>query len=773
MTAGFGLEKLGLLTLKFPKTTLLIVAAVLAVFVYGNSRIGFSSDIREIFRSGSADFETLEEVSRLYPGSDRDVLIVVEGDNLFAPETLEALRNLHLDMSLVPGVTSTLSIFSARHPPDANGAAEALIPAELPSGADMEALRREVRADPLVAGRLLSDDGRLALVAVSLDQEERDVNELGVLIGEIDTLAKETLSGKPVEYTLTGTSVMRVEIIGALIRDQQTFRAIGLGVATFLCWLFFRSFPYVLISLAPTGLAIFGLKGGMGLAGQDINVLTNVIPGLVMVIAFASALHMLFAMRRKRSREVPVEEAIREAVVEVGPACVLTTATTTIALLSLAFVPHPFIRNFGLIAASGTAFTFVAIMVTVPPLGKLLLGRNPNRPPGWGKAEPIHRAFDHLSSLAANLVLKYPRRIAAAGAVAALVCGSLYALNETQYQYKDNLPQGNPASRAINEIDERLSGTDTMTVLIQWPEDAKPGNAEMLAAIDEAHAIMETEGKLNQVSSLHGVKEWYESGTQGNGDLLAFLEKADTPLTRRFTTPDGSSTVLRGYFGSMPAAELVGLTERLDRKLDPLRKKLAPARIEITGLVTVSAKASTEMIGQLNMSLLAAVAFIIVLIGVAYRSVFSGVVSILPNILPIFVAGAGLYLTGKGLQFTSVVAFTIGFGIAVDSTIHVLNRYRLARQAGEDTAQALDTTINRIGSVLIVATLVLIAGIGGTIFSELPMVRLYGEVIVVLLAMALAGALLFLPAMILVAEGWFESRPGRKGAAKKAKSSSA
>lgn len=768
MTAGFGLEKLGLVTLKYPRATLLVVAAVLAVFVYGNTRIGFSSDVREIFRSGSADFETLEEVGRLYPGSDRDVLIVLESENLFKPETLEALRNLHLDMSLAPSVTSTLSIFSARHPPDANGNAEALIPAELPPEENMEALRREVQQDPLVNGRLLSDDGKLALMAVSLDQNERSVDELRVVIGEIDKLAKETLSGKDVQYTLTGTSVMRVEIIGALIRDQQTFRAIGFGVATLLCWLFFRSIPYVVISLVPTALAIIGLKGAMGLAGQDINVLTNVIPGLVMVIAFASALHMLFAMRRKRSREVPVEEAIREAVVEVGPACVLTTATTTIALLSLAFVPHPFIRNFGLIAAFGTAFTFVAIMVTIPPLGKLMLGRNPNRAPGWGKAEPIHRFFDRLSEIAAGWVMRFPARIAATGAIAALLCGSLYALNETQYQYKDNLPQGNPASIAINKIDDKLSGTDTLTVLIEWPADKKPTKGKMLDAINEAHAIMMAEPKLGQVSSLHNVEQWFNAGSNG-GDMFAFLEKADTPLSRRFMTPDGTSTVLKGYFGSMPAAEMVAMTDRLDRKLDPLRKKLAPVKIEITGLVTVSAKASTEMIGQLNLSLLAAVAFIIVLIAVAYRSIFAGVVSILPNVLPIFVAGAALYLTGKGLQFTSVVAFTIGFGIAVDSTIHVLNRYRLARQTGEDVAQALDTTINRIGGVLIVATLVLIAGIGGTIFSELPMVRLYGEVIVLLLAMALVGALLFLPAMILVAEGWFTSE---KESPKKVKSSS-
>ncbi len=769
MTAGFGLEKFGLLTLKFPRATLLVVAAVTAFFIYGGTLLGFSSDIREIFRSGSADFATLEEVERQYPDSGRDILILVEGHDLFRPETLETLRNFHLDLGLVEGVKSTLSMFSARHPPDAAGKTVSLFPVEIAETDDMAELRAMVQSHPLVSGRLISVDGSLCLFVISLDRKYSDVEALQQRIGEIESLARATLADSGLKFTLTGSSVMRVEIIGALIRDQKTFRILGLSVATLLCWLFFRSIPYVIIALAPAALAIIGLKGGMGLAGQDINVLTNVIPGLVLVIAFASALHMLFAIRRKLGRSKDLQEAIGEAVIEVGPACVLTAATTTIALLSLTIVPHPFITGFGLTAATGTAFTYVAIMATVPPLALLLLGKMGPIEGGWGKADSIHRAFEAISRICATMVRANPAAIAAIGIALALVCGTFYALNKPQYQYQDNLPKGSAAFQAIEAINAKLSGVNTLKLLVRWPPDAKPSPAAKLQVIREAHDVLSRDAMLRLVSSMHSVQSWYDAGNRGADDLFTFLEKTKTSLSGRLISAEHNSAVITGYFGSIPAADLVAGINALNGALSDVRERHPGVTFALTGLVPVSAHASTDMINQLSWSLLSAVAVIILLIGLAYRSVFAGLVSILPNVLPIFIAGAWLHLSGRGLQFTSVVAFTIGFGIAVDSTIHVLNRYRLAKDELGSSRDAIELTIRTIGSVLIVSTLVLMAGIGGTVFSELPMVRLYGQVIVLLLATALAGDMLFLPAIIRVVDGWAhkESDDAGRGAKKR------
>jgi len=255
------------------------------------------------------------------------------------------------------------------------------------------------------------------------------------------------------------------------------------------------------------------------------------------------------------------------------------------------------------------------------------------------------------------------------------------------------------------------------------------------------------------------VATWYAGGGEkSESDFFRFVEKAKSPTVSRVFAPKSSSSLLSANFADLDAADLIPVLNRLEEKLDVLRERHGNVDFSLTGIVPVSAMASSEMIGRLNQSLLIAIAVIIGLIGIAFRSLTAGLVSILPNLLPIAVAGAGLYLFGIGLQFTTVVAFTIGFGIAVDNTIHMLNRYRLARQAGKLPADAIDESVTMIGPVLIVSTTVLVCGVGATAFSELPVVQLYGRVSATVLTVALMGALLFLPAILRVVEDWRPSK---------------
>jgi uncharacterized protein len=94
MTAGFGIERLGLFSLRYPWVCLILVALVTPVLLYGASRLEFSSDLREIFDSRSDAFETLDEVNVKFPGSEREVQVVIEGDGLVTASRLATLRDL-------------------------------------------------------------------------------------------------------------------------------------------------------------------------------------------------------------------------------------------------------------------------------------------------------------------------------------------------------------------------------------------------------------------------------------------------------------------------------------------------------------------------------------------------------------------------------------------------------------------------------------------------------------------------------------------------------
>ena len=760
MTAGFGLEKLGILSARYPRATLLLIAATLPLFLFFAARLEFNSDIREIFRSQSEGFAVLEEVTRQYPGAGRDILLVVEGENIFEAKALNALRFLHLDLGLTPDVKYVLSIFSARKPPDAEGNAPSLFPPQITADTDLTQLRKDVLAHPLIAGKLLSKDSKLALVVIALKDKKRGTSELKKILASVSDTANTALEGSGLRFKPTGLAAMRVEIIGALIRDQSRFALAGLVLSLGLSWFFFRRWAYVAMAGAPAAVAVLWLAGAMSMIGQDVNVLTNIIPVLVMVIVFSDALHLLFGIRHNIADGMELDDAIETGVREVGPACVLTSATTTLALLSLALVPHDFISRFGLTAALGTAIAYVATITLVPAMSALFLARTPRkRAAGEGEYWFASKA-GAISEAAARAIQAYPGAIAATGILITLVVGSFYAQNEPRYSYQENLPEGNSAFEAIQKIDAQLGGANSLRVMIQFQKGHKLQSEKTLAITAKVHAFLEEDPNFHAVTSLYSVERWMKGGGQAQDDVFRFLEKAKSPLSSRLASLKNNSVLVTAQLPAIESDVLIPALDALQGKLDALAAENPGVKFNVTGLTPLSARASTEMIGKLNQSLALAIGVIIVLIGLAMGSVTYGLASIAPNLLPIATAGTFLYFNDYGLQFTSVVAFTVAFGIAVDSTIHVLNRYKLARAKTKNIDAAIGETLKAIGPVLIVATIILVAGVAVTVISELPMVRLYGEISTVVLITALLGAMIFLPAILGLADKWMLAHSG-------------
>jgi hypothetical protein len=747
MTSGFGLERLGLITLRYPRTALALVAAVSVLLFVVSLDLKFSSDIREIFRSDDPQFSTLERMTEQYPGGERDIFLLVEGDIAFDLETLETLRNLHLDLRFVEGVDAVLSFFSARRAPVGGGSPELLFPDEMDQIGDLEVLRREVLAHPLVAGKLLSADLDLAVFVITLDDQERSLENVQLVVGEIRDTAAWALDGSSLSADVAGLPVIRIEIIGALQRDQVVFKIVGVLLGLTIAWVFFRNFRYVIVTGLPVLVAITWLLGVMQLMGEDIDVLNNVVPTLVMVITFSDGLHLVFAIRRKRGRGVGRDAAIAEAVNEVGPACVLTSITTALALSSLVLVPHQFISDFAILAAAGTLLAFLATIMTLPPLARLVLREDlpvsesaPARTP-WTSV---------VSVVCADLAMRRPVGIALTGVVILGVTMVFYMRAEPHYLYRDNLPANSAVERATQAIDDKLAGTAVLRVFLQWPEGHDMLGEETLAAISAAHEVVAAEPAMKQVWSLRSISDWFATGSvqQGGRAVAEIIEQNSSALAERALSLDHHSALITAQYADMPAADLIPIARRIEVGLADLSVQYPQMTASANGIALVAARMSHQMITQLNRSLLVAIAVIIVLIGLALRSASAALVSILPNLLPLAVGGTYLYFTGAGLQFTSVIAFTVGFGIAVDSTIHLLNRYRIERGRAHSDEDPLRETVVAIGPVLIMSTVVLTAGLGVTLTSAMQMVQLFGFVSAVVLASALVGDMLFLPAIL-------------------------
>ena len=326
-----------------------------------------------MFRSEDPAFKQFEQVSREFPSSEYDGLIVVSGRSLLDREFVENLRGFVTDVQLVDGTRGALSMFSARQPAPEGGLPEPLFPDPLPEGSAYHALVDLVKGNEIIRGKLLSDDGRLAVVILSLEPSAVDGGKLEAVVNDIRQTMAEDLQGTGLTAELTGVPVMQLEIRHALERDRILYNAVGFALGCLVAALFFRRLSLMLVAAGPPLLAIVFALGALGWLGFRLNMFLNVMTPLVMVISFSDSMQLTFAARDQLMAGKDKRTAFRNAILIVGPACVLTHAATGLSLLGLLTSSSDLIRGFGEAGFLATAIALVTMLSLVPTFGVLLV----------------------------------------------------------------------------------------------------------------------------------------------------------------------------------------------------------------------------------------------------------------------------------------------------------------------------------------------------------------------------------------------------------------
>ena len=269
--------------------------------------------------------------------------------------------------------------------------------------------------------------------------------------------------------------------------------------------------------------------------------------------------------------------------------------------------------------------------------------------------------------------------------------------------------------------------------------------------IKATHEALEKAAGLGNVWSLESLRRWLrENGDDSIETVKKYVKLLPENLVRRFIAKEENAVLVTGRLPDIDASQILPVVEKVDHALDPVRKAYPNYEISVTGLPALAARNSYRMISQLDESIPLCVLVAALLLAVAFRSVFVGFISILPGLFPVVTSGALLWYLGGGLEFASVVALLVVFGLGVDALIHFLNRLRLEEQPGVPPELAIRRARVLVGPAIILTTIVLAFGLGVTIFSELPSLRTFGMVCGVTLLASLIADLVFLPATILV-----------------------
>jgi len=725
---AFGLERIGLIAVKGPIISCIILLLLIVAAVFGIKRIQIDDSLSQLFRSDSKEFHQYEEVTKKFPAEEFDVLVVVEGKTLLARDNLEKLRDFVTDLQLVDGTRGIVSLFSARQAPAPGKLPAALFPSDLPEGAAYDNFIATVKSNEIIRGKLLSEDGTLALIVLSLDPKIVASSKLSTTVADIRKLMADDLGTTGLNVQLSGVPVMQLEIRNAVERDGLTYNILGILAGCIIAIIFFRKVSFMIVAAFPPLIAIMLALGALGWANFNLNMFLNVMTPLIMVISFSDSMQLTFAARDRLIAGQDKYTAFKNAVLVVGPACVLTHGTAGISFIALQFSDSDLIRKFGEAGLAATIIALLAVLSLVPVFGVLLVRNEQTFAVKFQSADAGVQALRNFCYWIAVRMVSRPGLFSLIAVLFVGTLGVIYGNLEPRYRLADQVPDKQQAVAASNRLDAKLTGANPVNVLIQFPKGASLYAPETLQTIASVHETVEKAAGVGNVWSVETLRRWLsaKAGSNDVATLQEYVNLIPEHLVRRFIDAQQDAVVVAGRVPDIDSSQLLPMVDKLDHELDAVRQQHPGYEIAVTGLAAIAARNSASMIEKLNHGLTIEFVLVAMFIGLAFRSWVVMFACIMPGIFPVVASGTVLWALGEGLQFASVVALTVSFGLGLSATIHFLNRLRLESTPGINSAVAVERATVLVGPALILTTVVLACGLVVTVFSDLPSLRLFG-----------------------------------------------
>jgi predicted RND superfamily exporter protein len=571
---------------------------------------------------------------------------------------------------------------------------------------EADELREDALSDPLRAGTFVSGDGTATALLVTFERMPEDIFLAKSLDLEVLEIARA--AAPEMAVVLAGTPHIKAEVGRLLTRELTLMVPVVFVLMSILSSAFFRSVRIGLVPIAAVALGLVWTVGVMGWVGHDLNIVTTLIPPLILALGFAYATHVVAAFQ-----SLSGDDRAQRSLAHVTFPVIFTALTTSAGFLSLLTNGLEVIRGFGIFSAVSTAATLLAALTLVP----LLLS-------GKGTARAVRTVTDsswldrQFTSLA-RFDVRYANPILV-GALVLFVL-SLWAATKIEVNLPviENFGRDTEIRKAYEEVDRLYGGANQFYVMLRAEEAGAFERPDWLREVAQLQDWLVDQPEIGGTTS---VVQYIEV-------LNEALGPEDVP-TRRI--PDSENLIAQLL--------LFGANEELDVLLDRAHQvitimvrstatatqefeilarridaRLAELPSGITGHTTGNAILLTRAANQISrgqvMSLLAAGGMIGLMLMAYFRSVRLGLYALAPNLMPVVLYFGLLGATGITLNNSTALMGSIVLGIATDDTLHLLVEYRRRLRESGDVEEALRKALTHVGRAITCTTMAICVGL--------------------------------------------------------------
>ncbi|MBQ9395040.1 MAG: MMPL family transporter [Proteobacteria bacterium] len=740
---------------------LFLLITILSATQLPKLRFDFSPEAMLEFSQEEIDYQNA--FNEKFQTNPNIFLLVFSSENsLIEPESLKDLRDLTTEVGTIPGVSSSYSL--AMVPDNDSAGAGALLKGKLdpivPEGEvtteSVEKVRARLENSSLLKGNLISDDGKHALIMLSLDAEYVNPEQFYTVYEKADEIIKawqknDNNGDYKIDYG--GLPYIRSITVDTMKREQLLlWPIVGLLYIIALCVLF-RSFWQAIMPLISIGCVIVWAIAIMVLNDMPVTMINNTLPLLIMVIGVTNGIYIIMRILDERRKGKDKSKSITDGVYRVALATLLTTATTSIGFGSLLVAKTKILNGFGGITALAVMLIYVAIIFLMPQ-SLSLINLEPKK--AMSSDEPRDGILEKFLGKTTDFTVRHHKVVIAVGIAFFVACLAVATQIRFDSKVNDVFEEDHPITLTNTLIEKELGGMLPVEIDIWTKENnyfRSPENLSALCGLQKK--LGELDGVLSTVSICSMLAE---GGVKFDGELpsqaqvsgvLFGIRRFQPEQYNSYVTEDGNNVHIslripdNGFENSKQTIAQI-------RKIADETYAGSVVEYRLTGIGYNSTLGLEHFMTDLFTSLLTAFIIIFGLLFIAFRSFWSGSVAILPNLIPISMTLAFLPIYGYNLNTTSVLVFTISIGLAVDNSIHIITRFRQEYRGERTVPEALRNAMTSSGRAILQSNFMLCTGLAVLLLSDFDPIRRVGVLTITTIAAALLVSIILIPAEIAV-----------------------
>lgn len=774
------------------RNKIIIIIAILAITVFMGfmgTKVELSYKMTPLLPKTDPSVIEYKEYQKEF-GEDGSLLVIgVEDSRLFKLEAFNkwydltnSLKKIRVEKlkgkerDTVLGVTESVSIASVynlvKAPDEKKFILENIFQKNPGSQEELDSLLQIVFSLPFYQDFIYTKD-KTTLLALTLDKEIIDSESRHELMEAILSQTKKFEEETNIKLHYSGLPYIRYNNTTEVSAEIKLFIILSALITTIILFIFFRSIKATFFSLIVVGIGVVWSNGIMGICGYEITILTALIPPLVIVIGIPNSVFLLNKYHREFSKHGNQIKSLQRVIERIGNATFLTNFTTSLGFATFIFTQSQGLVEFGVVASLSVMSIFVLSITLIPIIFSFL-------------SEPKVKHTKHLENkwmgiMVDSLVKVVSKRRTIVYTVAIIVFGiSIWGITtiKTTGNLVDDLPKDDPITIDLKEFFEvKFQGVLPLEIIIDTKKKGGVMQLSNLQKIDELQTVLHEHDRISKaVSIVDGLKFTRQAYYNGNPQKYALLNEQEKSFLAPYLKNAGDNKgLLKAFVDSLNqtarvSAQIADIgTEEMEALMNELNKEIDEIfppedyNVIVTGSSTVFLKGTSYLVKNLFISLLIAITLIAVIMALLFSSLRMILISLVPNLLPLVITGGLMGILGVSIKPSTILVFSIAFGISVDDTIHYLAKYRQELKIRPwDIKTSVLLALKETGMSMIYTSVILFFGFGVFTASKFGGTIALGFLVSTTLLFAMLSNLVLLPSLLLTLEKRILSKAFKK-----------